>query len=184
MRILPNAPERRTRRTPVRTEARTHGSSEFSTMKMRSLKTTLISRLDAVTRPEPTVIIHHGEEFYISDNGAQETKRSTYVKFSVKFREAQLAQLKGATLGVFICLALHIEQDGTCFPSVNLICKETGYNRDTVFDALSKLEFRGYIARKQKTDAATKKFKSNVYQLFPKSVDFKAKSRAGKSPCR
>ena len=137
---------------------------------MRFAKPILNSRLDAVTRPEPTVVIHRGEDFYISDNGAQETKRSTYVKFSVKFRILQLAQLKGATLGVFICLALHIEEDGTCFPSVNLICKETGYNRDTIFDALRKLEFRGYIARKQKTDAATMKFKSNVYQLFPKAV--------------
>ena len=121
-------------------------------------------------------MIHRGEEFYITDNGEQETKRSTYVKFSVKFRDSQLAQLKGATLAVFVCLALHIEEDGTCFPSVNLICKETGYNRDTVFDALSKLEFRGYIARKQKTDAATRKFKSNVYQLFPKAAKFEAKT--------
>ena len=141
---------------------------------MRFVRPILNSRLDAVTRPEPTVVIHRGEDFYISDNGAQETKRSTYVKFSVKFRDLQLAQLKGATLGVFICLALHIEEDGTCFPSVNLICKETGYNRDTIFDALSKLEFRGYIARKQKTDAATMKFKSNVYQLFPKAVKKRA----------
>ncbi len=143
---------------------------------MKTLRTTLKNRLEAVTRPEPTVVIHRGEEFYISDNGEQETRRSTYVKFSVKFRESQLAQLKGATLAVFICLALHIEEDGTCFPSVGLICKETGYNRDTVFDALSKLEFRGYIARRQKTDAKTRKFKSNVYQLFPKARKFEAKS--------
>lgn len=121
-------------------------------------------------------MIHHGEEFYISDNGEQEAKRSTYVKFAVKFRDSQLAQLKGATLAVFICLALHIEEDGTCFPSVSLICKETGYNRDTVFDALSKLEFRGYIARKQKTDKATRKFRSNVYQLFPKAVKIEARA--------
>ena len=80
------------------------------------------------------------------------------------------AEKDRATLAVFICLALHIEEEGTCFPSVSLICKETGYNRDTVFDALGKLEFRGYIARKQKTDSATRKFKSNVYQLFPKAV--------------
>ncbi len=119
-------------------------------------------------------MIHRGEEFYVTDTGQQEFKRSTYVKFSVRFRENQLAQLKGATLAVFICLSLHIEEDGTCFPSVGLICKETGYNRDTVFDALSKLEFRGYIARKQKTDAKTRKFKSNVYQLFPKARKYEA----------
>jgi DNA-binding IclR family transcriptional regulator len=63
---------------------------------------------------------------------------------------------------------------------VALISKETGFNRDTVFNALAKLEFMGYIARQQKTDTRTKKFRSNVYQLFPKSVDFKAKNRIGK----
>ena len=38
----------------------------------------------------------------------------------------------------------------------------------------------GYIAWKQKPDSRTKKFRSNVYQLFPKSVDFKARNRVGK----
>ena len=80
---------------------------------------------------------------------------------------------------MFICLALHIAENGRCFPSVSLICQETGFNRDTVFKALGKLEFMGYIARRQKTDAETKKFTSNIYQLFPKSVDYKAKSRVG-----
>lgn len=129
-------------------------------------------------------MIHRGEEYYITDTGEPETRRSTYVKFSVKFRESQLAQLKGATLAVFICLALHIEEGGTCFPSVSLICKETGYNRDTVFQALGKLEFRGYIARKQKTDAATREFRSNVYQLFPKAVKRREEDRSRVLPTR
>ena len=125
-------------------------------------------------------MIHKGEEFYLTDTGEQERNAKTFVKFSVKFREQQLSQLKGPPLSIFICLALHIAENGSCFPSVSLISKETGYNRDTVFDALKKLEFMGYIARRQKADAQTKKFKSNVYQLFPKSVDFKARNRVGK----
>jgi DNA-binding MarR family transcriptional regulator len=147
---------------------------------MENFKDLLETRLDRVTRPEPTIIIHKGEEFYITDTGEQEKSSKTFVKFSVKFREQQLAQLKGPLLSVFICLALHIAEDGSCFPSVSLICKETGFNRDTVFKALSKLEFMGYIARRQKTDTATKKFKSNIYQLFPKSINFEAKNRVGK----
>ncbi len=147
---------------------------------MKDIKDLLKNRLDRVTRPEPTIIIHKGEEFYITDTGEQEKSSKTFVKFSVKFREQQLSQLKGPPLAVFICLALHIAEDGSCFPSISLICKETGFNRDTVFKALSKLEFMGYIARRQKTDTQTKKFKSNVYQLFPKSVNFEAKSRDGK----
>jgi hypothetical protein len=147
---------------------------------MQELSNLLKSRLDKVTRPEPTIVIHRGEEFYITDTGEQEHKARVYVKFSVTFREQQLAQLKGPQLAVFICLALHIAEDGTCFPSVSLISKETGYNRDTVFDALGKLEFKGYIARKQTVDGRLKKFQSNIYQLFPKSVNFEAKSRVGK----
>jgi hypothetical protein len=147
---------------------------------MEQIKDLLKNRLDRVTRPEPTIVIHRGEEFYLSNTGEQERASRTFVKFSVQFREQQLGQLRGAPLSVFICLALHIAENGSCFPSASLICKETGYNRDTVFNALRKLEFMGYIARRQKTDAQTKKFRSNVYQLFPKSVDFKAKNRVGK----
>lgn len=147
---------------------------------MKKIQSVLKNRLDRVTRPEPTIVIHKGEEFYITDTGQQDRIGRTYVKFSVSFREQQLAQLKGPQLAVFICLALHIEQSGTCFPSVSLISQETGYNRDTVFEALRKLEFMGYIARKQTLDGTTKKFQSNVYQLFPKSVNFEAKRRVGK----
>lgn len=147
---------------------------------MNGIGNILQKRLDRVTRPEPTIIIHRGEEFYLSNTGSQERVSKTFVKFSVTFREQQLAQLKGPPLSIFICLALHIAENGSCFPSIGLICKETGFNRDTVFKALTKLEFMGYIARKQKTDSQTKKFKSNVYQLFPKSVDFKAKYRVEK----
>lgn len=134
-------------------------------------------RLDRLTRPEPTITIHRGEDFYLTDTGTQETRKTTFVKFAVAFREKQLYQLKGPLLAVFVCLALHIQEDGTCFPSVSLIGKETGYNRDTIFRSLKKLELMGYIARRQKTDPKTRKFKSNVYQLFPKSVDFEAKNR-------
>ncbi len=147
---------------------------------MQKLSGILKKRLDRVTTPEPTITIHRGEDFYFTDTGTQERSKRVYVKFSVSFRQQQLAQLKGTLLAVFICLALHIEEDGSCFPSISLICHETGYGRDAVFDALRKLEFMGYIARKQKTDTKTKKFRSNVYQLFPKSVDFKARNRIGK----
>ena len=147
---------------------------------MRNIKGVLKNRLDRLTTPDPTITIHRGEDFYITDTGTQARRKTTYVKFSVTFREKQLYQLKGPLLAVFICLALHIQEEGTCFPSVSLISAETGYNRDTVFKSLKKLEFMGYIARRQKVDTKTRKFKSNVYQLFPKSVNFKARNRVGK----
>src|SRR5439155_1134051 len=141
-------------------------------MTMKKVAGILKDRLDRVTRPEPTIVIHRGEEFYITDTGEQDRVGRTYVKFSVAFRDKQLAQLQGPMLAVFICLSLHIEESGTCFPSVSLISQETGYNRETIFDAMRKLEFMGYIARKQSADRASGKFRSNVYQLFPKSVNF------------
>lgn len=147
---------------------------------MQQISGLLKKRLDRVTRPEPTITIHRGEDFYITDTGTQERHKKTFVKFSVRFREQQLAQLRGAPLAIFICLALHIEEDGSCFPSISLISKETGYNRDTIFLALKKLQFMGYIARRQKTDSKTRKFRSNLYQLFPKSVNFEARNRVGK----
>ena len=105
---------------------------------MKKLDDTLKKRLDRLTTPEPTITIHRGQGFYLSDTGTQDRKQTTFVKFSVSFREKQLYQLKGPLLAVFICLALHIQKNGTCFPSVSLIAKETGYNRDTIFKALRK----------------------------------------------
>jgi len=142
---------------------------------MEHVNNILKSRLDRVTRPEPTVLIFKGEEYYITDTGDQEKKSEVHVRFAAKFRDLQLLQLKGPPLSVFMCLALHIGEEGRSFPSVGLICKETGYNRDTVFAALKKLELMGYIARRQKTDPETRQFKSNVYQLFPKSVNYRIK---------
>ena len=140
---------------------------------MENLSITLRNRIDRVTRPEPTVLIFKGEEYYITDTGEQFTRPDVHIRLSAKFRDQQLAQLKGAPLSVFLCLALHIGQEGRSYPSISLICRETGYNKDTVFQALNKLEFMGYIARRQKTDPETKRFKSNVYQLFPKSVNYR-----------
>ena len=142
---------------------------------MNNLSSVLKNRVDRVTRPEPTVLIFKGEEYYITDTGEQFAKPDVHIRLSAKFREQQLAQLKGAPISVFLSLALHIGEEGRSYPSISLICKETGYNKDTVFQALSKLEFMGYIARKQKTDPETKQFKSNIYQLFPKSVNYRLK---------
>ena len=147
---------------------------------MHNINGVLKRRLDRLTTPEPTITIHRGEDFYVTDTGTRERRKTVYVKFSVSFREKQLCQLKGPLLSVFVCLALHIQENGTCFPSVSLISQETGYNRDTVFKSLSKLEMMGYIARRQGKETQTRKFKSNLYQLFPKSVNFKARSRVGK----
>ena len=139
----------------------------------------LKKRMDKIARPEPTIKIFNGHEYYITDNGEMGSHAHVSVQLSVYFRENQLRQLKGPLLGTFLCIALHINERGQAWPSIGLIAKETGYNKDTVYKCLRSLEMMGYISRVQKTDGETGKFKSNVYQLFPKSRRFKAKNRDG-----
>ena len=131
--------------------------------------------MEDLTRPEPTIKIFNGQEYYITDTGEKGSRSRVAVQLSVQFRDKQLGQLKGPILGVFVCIALHINKKGLAWPSIKLIGKETGYNKDTVCKCLKSLERMGFISRVQKTDQETGKFRSNVYQLFPKSRRFKAR---------
>jgi DNA-binding MarR family transcriptional regulator len=151
---------------------------------MEQIKGILKQRLNRVTRPEPTILIFNGSQFYLTDSGAMGKRSQVSVQLSVRFREQQLRQLKGPILGVFLCIALHINEEGRAWPSVALIAHETGYNEDTVFKCLKSLEFMGYISRVQPNDAETGKFRSNVYQLFPKSRRLRARAETRNEPSR
>ena len=144
---------------------------------MKKASDLLRKRMDELTRPEPTIKIFNGHEYYITDTGEMGGRTKIAVQLSVRFREQQLRQLKGPILAVFLCVALHINEKGRAWPSIKLIAKETGYNKDTVYKCLAGLERMGYISRVQKSDRETGKFTSNVYQLFPKSRRFKASDR-------
>ena len=136
---------------------------------MQKLAGILAKRMEALTKPEPTITIFNGHEYYVTDTGEMDTRSEISVKLSVRFREKQLRQLKGPILGVFICIALHINEKGQCWPSIKLIAHETGYNKDTVCKCLAKLERRGYISRASRPGGKAGTFQSNIYQLFPKS---------------
>ena len=136
---------------------------------MQKVAGILAKRMDELTRPEPTITIFNGHEHYVTNTGEMGARKEVSVKLSVHFREAQLAQLKGPILGVFLCIALHINEKGQAWPSIKLIAHETGYNKDTVYKCLGKLEQRGYISRVQRPSGELGKFRSNTYQLFPKS---------------
>ena len=151
---------------------------------MEKIKGIIKQRVDRLTRPEPTITIYNGNQFYLTDTGAMGKRSQVSVQLSVRFRELQLRQLKGPILGVFLCIALHINEEGKSWPSVALIAKETGYNEDTVFKCLKRLEFMGYLSRVQPNDAGTGKFRSNVYQLFPKSRRLAVKARHRNEPSR
>ena len=135
---------------------------------MSNIKDTLEKRLSQLKDHEPTISIFKGRERIISWGGEQTVLDRVYVQLETAFREKQLAQLRGAgKLAVFLCLALHINEEGLCWPSVELIAKETGYGKDTVFAALKSLEKMGFIARKKRRDEGGKKLTTNLYQIFP-----------------
>ena len=144
---------------------------------MNDLKKSLEKRLGQLTTPTPTISIFRGKRWLASDTGAQGSREEVYVQFDVSFRNSQLAQLKGALLAVFLCISLHINEEGHSFPSVALISKETGYGKDTVHKALLTLVGMGYISKARKRDPKTRKFRSNIYRIFPKSWGTKPKNR-------
>lgn len=135
---------------------------------MKNIGDTLKKRLDQLKDHEPTISIFKGRQRIISWGGEQTLEERIYVQLETAFREKQLAQLRGAgKLAVFLCLALHINEEGLCWPSIDLISRETGYGKDTVFAALKSLENMGFIARKKRRDEAGKKLSTNLYQIFP-----------------
>ena len=151
---------------------------------MQQIKALLKQRVDRLTRPEPTITIFNGHQFYITNTGTTGKCSQISVQLSVHFRDKQLRQLRGPVLAVFLCIALHINEEGRAWPSVALIAKETGYDDDTVYKCLKSLEFMGYISRVQANDSQTGRFRSNVYQLFPKSRRFTARAHIRNGPSR
>jgi len=83
---------------------------------------------------------------------------SYYVRIKTAFRRQALAELKGAPLSIFICLALHLNRDGVAAPGIEIIMRETGYTRSVVCNALAKPENLGLVTkragRRQKTEYA------------------------------
>jgi hypothetical protein len=99
-----------------------------------------------------------------------------------KFREI-LCKFSGAKLAVFMCIALHSDQEGQSFPSINTISRKTGYATSTVSEALNdlcKLTIDGYrvLARTSRTKKDGSNT-SNLYIIFPSENEL---SEIGPSP--
>jgi len=142
---------------------------------MNNIKNIVKSRVGKLPTPTPSIGIFKGLEPVVFDDGKQEIKKEFYIKLYGKFREGHLKQLKGAPLAVFLCLALHSDERGYSYPSAPLISKETGFGRDSIFKALKYLEGLKFIARIRRRDRKTQKLMSNLYRVFPKSWERKAK---------
>jgi hypothetical protein len=92
-------------------------------------------------------------------DGLQETQSGVWVKITASFRDKHLRKLKGSKLGVWLCIALHINENNDCHPSIETICKETGYSNREVIDCIRELENGGYLT------VARGKEKYNIYHV-------------------
>lgn len=82
---------------------------------------------------------------------------------------------------MFLALALHADRDGVAFPSVDTLCRETGYLRKTVSAALTdlcELRIGGYpvLSRIAQRDGAAR-FAVSRFQIFPANVEAVGKIR-------
>jgi hypothetical protein len=82
-------------------------------------------------------------------------RTDVYVKIKVAFRQKALCLLKGAKLSCFLCLGLHIDGEGECYPSIDTIVRETGYSRSTVCSALDELVKLGLIEKEHRRHETT-----------------------------
>jgi len=87
--------------------------------------------------------------------GHPTARTDAYVKMKVAFRQKALRILKGPRLSCFICLALHIDGEGECYPSIDTIVRETGYSRTTVCRALDELVELGLIEKEHRRHKTT-----------------------------
>jgi len=92
----------------------------------------------------------------------------------VKMRQ-HLHHFKGARLGVFMAIALHSNADGWAWPSMAVLRSETGYNVQTIAQALRDLcvlTIDGqHVLLAVQDRAARGTFATNRYLLFPSDAD-------------
>ncbi len=104
----------------------------------------------------------------------QDAQNAVYLQVSVQMRQ-HLHYFKGARLGVFLAIALHSNADGWAWPSMAVLKAETGYNVQTISQALRDLCMltidgqRVLLAVQDRATTGT--FATNRYLLFPSEED-------------
>lgn len=92
----------------------------------------------------------------LRDKGLIEYRAWGWVKMSAKFI-AHLKPLKGAKLAIWQCIALSIDETGTCKMTLKEIGALTDYSHTEVISSLKELEEGGYLT-------INKDGKTNIYQ--------------------
>jgi len=82
-----------------------------------------------------------------TEQGEFRTATTTgWIKFGIAFRNV-MHKLKGAKLAVFMSICLHVNDKGESWPEIRTIATETGYDKDTVCNAVNELrEIPGLMA--------------------------------------
>jgi len=101
----------------------------------------------------------------------QPTEKDIYAKIDVEFRQ-YLHHFKGAKLAVFIAISLHINEDGTAFPSYDKLQEETGLGRDTIAQALKdlcemKIDGNRVLTKWRTRNGKGQLVGNNRYKIFP-----------------
>jgi hypothetical protein len=119
--------------------------------------TDALEMLGAGYKDQPAAIIDQPRNIKaLNDTGLYEYKAWGWVKLSAKFI-AHLRHLKGAKLAIWQCIALSIDETGTCKMTLKDIGALTDYSHTEVIESIKELETAGYLT-------VNKDGKTNIYQ--------------------
>lgn len=107
----------------------------------------------AVTITPPTTEFAMGDE-----PGFCQTKTPAFIKLSTAFKK-HMINLKGARLGIWLYIALSINDGGKAYPSIETIERDTGYSNRAIIDVIRELESLGYLSLKHRGGT------SNLYTI-------------------
>lgn len=90
---------------------------------------------------------------------------SVFVKLNVAIRN-ELREMRGARISVYLALGTRVNGERESWPSLEQICKETGYGKRAVLKALAWLEEKGYIKREHQGGHRPNKYRVNHHFIF------------------
>jgi len=127
-----------------------------------------------MSNKEPTIA--YGNEIQLDKD--KKTGKEVWVKLSTAFKDKQLKELKGAPLSVFICYALHSNENGYTWVGDKTVKKETGYS--TTSKIRKKLIEKGYLyqARLRNEENQVKDYIYRIFQPIERNKEFKIRGES------
>lgn len=103
----------------------------------------------AVIITPPVVEIAMGEE-----PGFIQTKTPAFVKMSTAFKK-HMKKLKGAKLAIWLYIALSINDQGTAYPGIEAIMRDTGFSNREVIDSIKEIAGLGYLTVRRRSGTSS-----------------------------